>query len=217
MTANLQSFKEVCNQKIFFIPKNQRGFSWSIENVEDLLKDLELAHTMANSHYVGPIILTRMDDYVVEADDGNESIKYELDDGQQRVTSIFLLLKAIGNQIYTLAGKTNIETQEIDKILYYYPSREQKLLRIQIDNEELNDYLKLCIEGRFDGRQETSSMKSLRAVWGWCQDDFFTDYISNQEKCTLWKNRLLNRAKFIQVNLKEEKGESISGFRCNQF
>lgn len=72
----------------FFIPSYQRGYRWDTEQVEDLLNDLfefiQNSKSNDETYCLQPIV-------VKEIEDG----RYEVLDGQQRLTTIYLLLKAL--------------------------------------------------------------------------------------------------------------------------
>jgi hypothetical protein len=72
----------------FFIPSYQRGYRWDKEQVEDLLDDLFEFITTSKSkeekYCLQPIVIKRL-----------ESGKFEVLDGQQRLTTIFILLSRL--------------------------------------------------------------------------------------------------------------------------
>lgn len=72
----------------FFIPSYQRGYRWDNEQVEDLLNDLfEFITTSKNrdeKYCLQPIVVKQLQD-----------LKYEVLDGQQRLTTIFILLSRL--------------------------------------------------------------------------------------------------------------------------
>lgn len=72
----------------FFIPAYQRGYRWDREQVEDLLDDLyEFITTSRNKdekYCLQPIVLKQLGDG-----------RYEVLDGQQRLTTIFILLSRL--------------------------------------------------------------------------------------------------------------------------
>lgn len=75
--------------KNFFIPDYQRGYRWKPQQVEDLLNDIwefsQKTHETENEWYcMQPVVVKRMEH------------KFEVIDGQQRLTTIFLILKYLG-------------------------------------------------------------------------------------------------------------------------
>lgn len=75
---------------IFEIPVFQRNYEWDKEQCEQLFKDLTIAAQNDTDHFIGAIV------YVTET--GNKmSHIYRIIDGQQRLTSLTLLLKALSD------------------------------------------------------------------------------------------------------------------------
>lgn len=69
----------------FFVPHYQRGYRWGDTEVERLLDDIE--QSAPGVYYLQPIVVKRMDDG-----------RWELIDGQQRLTTLFLILVHIKQQ-----------------------------------------------------------------------------------------------------------------------
>jgi len=69
----------------FEVPDYQRGYEWEEKHLEDLWDDLQRIGDGADFHYFGDIILREID----------ESNKFEIVDGQQRLVTLSLLLMAI--------------------------------------------------------------------------------------------------------------------------
>ncbi len=74
---------EIYNDKTLFIPSYQREIKWDEKNIQILVDDLCNQETHKYK-YLGNIILSSED-----------SKKYNIIDGQQRLTAIFMLVKAI--------------------------------------------------------------------------------------------------------------------------
>lgn len=76
--------------KPFVIPEYQRPYAWTDEQVETLFEDLwEFTATSGGTEREGSYFLGSIVSY--ENEDGEQ----EIIDGQQRITSLFLLLRAI--------------------------------------------------------------------------------------------------------------------------
>ncbi len=70
------------SDNIYFIPSYQRGYRWDRKQVEELLDDIyEVYVTKQESYCLQPIVVSKI-----------EENKYEIIDGQQRLTTIYILL-----------------------------------------------------------------------------------------------------------------------------
>ncbi|GAA9865627.1 hypothetical protein VN0637_09830 [Helicobacter pylori] len=82
---------------IFSIPVYQRNYTWEEENCEKLLEDIVSISQNKKTHFMGSIT------YILHLIDDEKSLRqlqeFVIIDGQQRVTTIMLLLKAIETKI----------------------------------------------------------------------------------------------------------------------
>ena len=86
----------------FHIPYQQRGYKWAPQNVRELLKDLwEFVNSDKKMYCLQPLAVVRSDDK-----------NYVLLDGQQRLTTLFLLYKYLNNNEdpYTFEFKRDNES-----------------------------------------------------------------------------------------------------------
>lgn len=75
----------------FVVPRHQRQFEWTKEQWNDLWSDLQIGK-IEDSHFLGSIV-------VIPSDKAGVNINYfEVNDGQQRLTTILILLSAIRDQ-----------------------------------------------------------------------------------------------------------------------
>ncbi|EMH07596.1 DUF262 domain-containing protein [Helicobacter pylori] len=95
---------------IFSIPVYQRNYTWEKENCEKLLQDIVGISQNKKTHFMGSIT------YILHLIDDEKSLRqlqeFVIIDGQQRITTIMLLLKAIETKIQNEAIK-----KEIDNLL----------------------------------------------------------------------------------------------------
>ncbi|GAA6960411.1 DUF262 domain-containing protein [Helicobacter pylori] len=91
---------------IFSIPVYQRNYTWEEENCEKLLQDIVSISQNKKTHFMGSIT------YILHWIDDEKSLRqlqeFVIIDGQQRVTTIMLLLKAIETKIQNEGIKKEI-------------------------------------------------------------------------------------------------------------
>ncbi|MGL2765824.1 DUF262 domain-containing protein [Helicobacter pylori] len=92
---------------IFSIPVYQRNYTWEEENCEKLLQDIVGISQNKKTHFMGSIT------YILHLIDDEKSLRklqeFVIIDGQQRVTTIMLLLKAIETKIQNEGIKKEID------------------------------------------------------------------------------------------------------------
>lgn len=147
----LKSIREILGMH-FFIPNYQRGYRWTEQQTIDLLNDVwEFAskkHAEYEFYCVQPLVVKLMDTDSKKKNklDINENW-YEVIDGQQRLTTIYLILSSLKDAIKTLKLPTNLyelkyqrETEEVN--VSYYLKNIQNIK--EIDNSHIDYYHMSC-------------------------------------------------------------------------
>lgn len=93
------------SERVFIIPPFQRNYTWTLDECEELFNDIVISIKKHSEHYIGNIV------YYVGKDSSASFSEYILVDGQQRITSILLLLSAIRNSL----DDSDYNKQAIDK------------------------------------------------------------------------------------------------------
>lgn len=75
--------------KFFKIPVYQRDYSWNNDNIDDLFEDITESIETKTNHYIGTFILSQKEDEEF----------YEIVDGQQRLTTLSMLLNLLINNL----------------------------------------------------------------------------------------------------------------------
>jgi Uncharacterized conserved protein len=127
---SLKSVRELLGLN-FFIPNYQRGYRWTSQQVGDLLddiKDFKSNNPQTYQFYcVQPLVVRKMSDTEVHEKNLGEDLWYEVIDGQQRLTTIYLILKVLQKffplafseiQLYTMKYQRN------NKIEAFFQSSE---------------------------------------------------------------------------------------------
>ena len=76
----------------YVIPRYQRAYAWEEKEIEQLIDDICDDNDPKRDYYIGSLIVARR-----KADDG---VEYEVIDGQQRLTTIYLLLQCLLDEGY---------------------------------------------------------------------------------------------------------------------
>ena len=96
---NLQSAQHIFSDRLFRIPDYQRGYAWHHQQWVDLLEDLELLAD-GRDHFTGTLVLCRAHSVPRRTDEeGNGYDTFDVIDGQQRLTTIVMLLDAIRDEM----------------------------------------------------------------------------------------------------------------------
>ena len=122
---NLESIQRLFNEKIFRIPDYQRGYSWSEQQLTEFWKDV-LNIPSDREHYTGMISLKEIKDIsnVEKWNDiqwlvNNRGYKvYHIVDGQQRFTTIIILINEIVNFVAKLPENKD-KTDEQKNLIYF--------------------------------------------------------------------------------------------------
>lgn len=102
MPDMVKRVSQIFADQIFRVPDYQRGYAWELKQWNDLLEDLDLLQG-DRSHFTGTLILQSYEnngkkvyDHLMKAYD-----QYDIIDGQQRLTTIVILLKSIYEEFLT--------------------------------------------------------------------------------------------------------------------
>lgn len=135
------------NKRVFKVPVYQRNYDWSNVQCEKLYQDIMLAHERDHKHFTGTIV------YIVGLNGSNLS-EVLIIDGQQRMTTVYILLKALYDA--SKGVSTRIE-EEIQEVMFNRNCEEKykvKLKPIKSDNEQLL----LLIKDKIDDMDRNSNI-----------------------------------------------------------
>lgn len=89
MKANESNFSFMQEESLIEIPFFQRAYVWEQEQWEQLFDDLSKSFESKKEHFLGSIILKQL------PSSAGEGAKRSLIDGQQRLTTFSILIKAL--------------------------------------------------------------------------------------------------------------------------
>lgn len=118
--------------KQFVVPLFQRTYSWKRENIRKLWEDIQETQISNNfSHFFGSFVTMP----VPSSASGVST--YTIIDGQQRLTTMFILLAALRNRIIELWPdyEKKDEINELYLVNKYHPEQKHKVVPTQADRD----------------------------------------------------------------------------------
>lgn len=175
------NFKE--NKRRLVIPVYQREYKWENERIETLLSDIA-----QNSKFIGNSIL----------DESEE--RYEIVDGQQRITTCFLTLVAIFNHYH----EQRLEQESIKRFLTPFE-------RILLENDSIGNYLELE-DGKYilkisDDSDIYGQRKDFERAYQ-CIEDFIGKLDSNT-RINDFKQKLLDSNMLVLINDQHNRSHPV--------
>jgi hypothetical protein len=193
----LKSIKELLEMK-FFIPNYQRGYRWAEQQVKDLLDDIWEFSKKRKQEYefycLQPLVVKPMDiDDKQKCQLNTDEEWYEVIDGQQRLTTIFLILSSLKNAISILGLPTDLyelkyqrESQEFNVTNFlndisanrdindsyidlFYMSSAFKTIESWLNRKKVNigDFCNTLLKHELDSNQDIPRDKAnnIRFIW----------------------------------------------------
>lgn len=167
----LPNLQKLFNSSAFKIPDYQRGYSWENTHRDDLLEDLELMRD--KDHYTGTVVLKENGE--IKALSGKYSI-FDIVDGQQRFTSLVILLNCISKGLSTI---NNADAKEIAKNITKNYIKEKgrqgnTIYKLELDSDNNEYFRDHIIEGKMGVEQKIKSHINLQDA-----QKQFQDYLNN--------------------------------------
>ena len=135
------------NKRVFKVPVYQRNYDWSNIQCEKLYQDIMKANERDHKHFTGTVV------YIV-GQGGSNLTEALIIDGQQRLTTVYILLKAL----YDAAKGVSVRIEtEIEEVMFNRNCDEKyklKLKPVKSDHEQLL----LLIKDKMDEMDRNSNI-----------------------------------------------------------
>ena len=112
------TLQQLLTDRLFRIPEYQRSYSWATKQRQDLFEDIRQSFRAGNSadHFMATVIALVRDKVNIPGSLG-EHRKVDVVDGQQRITTLILLLKAIAKALDSSDATQASLRSNIEKML----------------------------------------------------------------------------------------------------
>lgn len=219
--SQILPFHQIFNQSIIRIPDYQRGFSWEESQLEELWADLTNIHLANNAfHFTGILTVNDFsaDDFEniktegFNVIDGSSSVlmngisykTYNLVDGQQRLTTILILLSQLLSKLNDPAEKALIAR----KYFYVSDGRNKYLFGYHVDVPSRNFLIRDIFEDNTYEPELTETLYTHNLAFA---KKFFHEkllgYTQNNVRDIIKK--ITDRLLFSVLNLSEDAGNNL--------
>ncbi len=178
---NLETFFGLFSQWRFHVPDYQRGYAWGQDQWKDLLEDLDTL-TDDNDHFTGLLVLHENHDSALHVRTrGIVKPIYDVVDGQQRLTTVVILLNELRREMASLGIEdlTEIADSIADTYLYEPGPGKQIVPKLVLDanNDRFFTHNVLGIDGTDLLGAEIQSHTNMQAA-----GQYFRDYLLKMRK-----------------------------------
>lgn len=162
---SVKQLLETGKNKKFVIPEYQRPYAWSDEQIQVLFDDLsEYTHNRndddESTYFLGTIVSYE-----------NENHEQEIIDGQQRITTLFLLLRAIYTKLEKSGSEADfLKSQIVPTIWKQNPTTgevdfDKILITSRVMGDEGNqEFANILITGQSDEKSNSNYAKNYRLL-----------------------------------------------------
>ena len=159
------------NDAVFSIPVYQRNYDWGLENCEQLFNDIDAIANSGKEHFIGSIV------YISVGTATDQS--YNIIDGQQRITSVMLFLRALCD----ITDNEKLKKLIRNKYLINLDLDDTPKVKLKQVESDSGVYEKLIMSTDFD-------------------EKFFSE---NEKKSNVYKNYILFRDLISQTSTPHDR------------
>jgi hypothetical protein len=185
--------------EFYIIPDYQREYVWGEKEVNEFIEDIYEEFTNKNQgldseYFIGSIIVCRRSENV-----------YEVIDGQQRLTTAYLLLCAIRDYLNATYPQETIDALK-NKIVYHVTDaqgNDQFRHRVELQYEESRGILaRIALKQDYSDITATRSVTNIKnayqEIWQFCQREF-TDQVQATAILKKFYAYFIKNVKLIRV------------------
>lgn len=161
---------ELLAKRLFRIPDYQRAYSWKKSQRDDLFKDIQKLRSSNDperSHFLATIVLMKTSEREEVGPD--EFVVFDIVDGQQRLTTLVILLKAITKQL--LNGNDDEKRYGKDLQTLLVKRDNDRLILLQTNHESANEFRQYLVSGVIPSKSDinTSAQQKLADAFNDCE------------------------------------------------
>ncbi|SFP84715.1 Protein of unknown function [Butyrivibrio proteoclasticus] len=197
MKANETTLIELIGvrKRTFSIPVYQRNYDWKADNCKQLFYDIQTIAESGKDHFLGTIV------YIPDRSTATSPI-FIVIDGQQRITSVMLFIKALHDSIDDPEVKEDIE----DDYLRNSKSGGDYRLKLKPIESDQNVYEKLMMQNDFNEDSFTPAEKQTVIYRNY---DLFKDLINESSVPAKELYEAVFKLEIVEIQLDKENPQEI--------
>jgi hypothetical protein len=128
--SDLFNMQSLFTSRIFQIPNYQRGYAWEDQQLRELLEDLEQLPP-GRDHFTGMVVIQATDGPPIVDAGGEEHTVFDVVDGQQRITTLLVLLDAIRREAAALGQLDTLAEGIAGRYLHITDAAGQRTTKVR--------------------------------------------------------------------------------------
>lgn len=186
MRANEKTIKDFVGgyDKVFLIPPFQRNYAWDKKNCQELWDDFENCTLSQSSHFLGNII------YFPSKNTGASYTELILVDGQQRLTTILLLLAALRD----ITDDEDLSKDIDEKYLKNSTKDERYRIKLKAITNDYEDFSKIV-------GKDTKNMQNSKMLDNY---KFFCNKVANTKVELKKIFETIAKSEIVDINLQAD-------------
>lgn len=200
----LEGISSVLKGKRFKVPAYQRSYAWEKEHVEALLEDVhEAIRSKENEYFLGSLVVT-----------GPLGQRYEVVDGQQRLTTVSLLVAAIKDKFKNdgdFEVVSSIRSDFLASTDRKSKEKESKLVLNEVDNElyqELIDDIRAVDPSKYQRQSHQRLIQAANTLLTYIED-MCAKAKDPEEELHAWLDYLETNLKVIVVTTPDDSNAFV--------
>lgn len=189
--------------RLFIIPEYQRPYSWTSHQRKDLFEDIERVHSKGHnaSHFMAAVVCLRAKKKRLGTDEFHQM---DIVDGQQRLTTLIILLNAIKLALDPNRSAEKKLQRELSELLV--KGDGARLLLLQTNHDTSHHFATYLRSGTFDFSLAANTVadRELRSAIEECRE-FVASWQKRGRRLTSLAALLKNRLSFLLHEITDEK------------
>jgi hypothetical protein len=192
---------QLLNNKFFEIPNYQRSYSWTKKQREDLFYDIKKIPKWRDKeqhHFMATIVC--LDQHQSKHVGSDKYNKYYIVDGQQRITTLIILLKALSKSLKTGTIEEKEEAVKIEKLLI---KKDRRLILLQTNFDNQFIFFNYLDKGEIPKRKTAKTFTDRNMIDAFMESEAYVKDWRKKNELVKLLQIIKNRLGFIFYVLKD--------------